>query len=219
MRPKVVIQTEVSVDGSIHGFAVHMGQYYGIAASLGADAEMIGSETMLAAEFERRPEREADWERPVAEAGDGRHLWFVPDSRGRLEGLLHQFRDTEWCLDVVPLISQATPPGYREYLATREYGCIQAGAERVDLGRALAEMGERFGVQKVRVDSGGVLNNALLARGLVDEVSLLLSPVLVSWEEAKAWRTLRIDAPIELRLEECERLAGGLVHLRYAVVR
>ncbi len=228
MLPKVVIQNEISLDGAIHGFEVHMGTYYGLARQLGADAHLFGSETMVTTDFGARPERLEDFRRPPRRrdtAGEGksdddddRQLWFIPDSRGRLTKL-HLYRDTEWCLDVVMLISRATPQSYREYLEARDYDYIVAGEDRVNLREALEAMYERFGVRKVRVDSGGALNSVLIREGLVDEVSLLISPVLVGSEHTKLFRSLDLPALANLKLVRCEALDHDLVHLRYEVSR
>jgi len=68
-----------------------------------------------------------------------------------------------------------------------------------------------LGGEVVRVDSGGTLSGALLAAGLVDEVSLLVHPCIVAtppywYGEAR---------PAGLRLTAAEPLDGGLAWLRY----
>jgi 2,5-diamino-6-(ribosylamino)-4(3H)-pyrimidinone 5'-phosphate reductase len=219
--PRVVVQNEVSVDGAIHGFEVHMGVYYGLARQLGTDAHLFGSETMITADFGQRPETPADCRRPQRTGpDDDRQVWFIPDSRGRLTHL-HLYRNSDWCFDVVMLISRATPASYREYLEARDYDYIVAGEDRVDLREALEAMYERFGVRGVRVDSGGILAAALLAQGLVDEISLLVSPVVVGREHAKLFRSLSLQTPVNLRLARCELVGGdkNLVHLLYEVRR
>ncbi len=63
----------------------------------------------------------------------------------------------------------------------------------------------------VRVDSGGALNGALLRAGLVDEISLLVHPVLVG--DAPRWHGSPPPAPLTL-----EPLEGGAPDwLRYRV--
>jgi 2,5-diamino-6-(ribosylamino)-4(3H)-pyrimidinone 5'-phosphate reductase len=41
-------------------------------------------------------------------------------------------------------------------------------------------------------DSGGTLNNILLAQGLISEISLLVAPVLVGDKRVNLFRTLRL---------------------------
>ncbi|HEX6020785.1 MAG TPA: dihydrofolate reductase family protein [Solirubrobacter sp.] len=73
----------------------------------------------------------------------------------------------------------------------------------------LAPLLEDLGV--VRVDSGGALNGALLAAGLVDEISLLVHPLLVG--DAPRW--YGASAPLALEMAAADTLDGGLVWLRY----
>jgi 2,5-diamino-6-(ribosylamino)-4(3H)-pyrimidinone 5'-phosphate reductase len=71
---------------------------------------------------------------------------------------------------------------------------------------------EALGGAVVRVDSGGTLNGALLRARVVDEVSLLVHPIVVG--EGRRWWG---DAPpAGLSLLAAER-RGSLVWLRYAV--
>lgn len=218
MMPKVIAQTEVSLDGAIGGFQVHMSVYYGIASELGADAELFGSETMLKADMPDAPEGPDKLHKPAPKPGDDRHLWFVPDSRGRVRKL-HLYRDTEWCLDLVMLIAETTPADYRRYLEERDYDYIVAGHDRVDLRAALEEISRRYGIKALRADSGGVLISALLQQRLVDELSLLVDPVLVGTAHARMFRTLDLPQSIKLRLLNADVLRDGLVHLHYAVER
>jgi 2,5-diamino-6-(ribosylamino)-4(3H)-pyrimidinone 5'-phosphate reductase len=73
----------------------------------------------------------------------------------------------------------------------------------------------------VRVDSGGALSGALVRAGLVDEVSVLLEPVLVGGVTPRTF--LRGPDPAapddvaKLRLLNVEQFDDGLVWLRYGV--
>lgn len=215
-RPRVIAQTEISIDGAIEGFDLHMGTYYHVAARLGADAELIGSETLLAAPTVDRAETADLCRRPSCAASDHRHLWFVPDSRGRLRNL-HVYRDTEWCRDVVPLVSESTPAEHLRYLTERGYDYIVAGAGTVDLRGALQEIRARYGIETLRVDSGGDLVSVLLKQRLVDEISLLIAPVLVGNAPRRMFRNLETTQTIACELIEAENLSDGLLNLRYRV--
>jgi 2,5-diamino-6-(ribosylamino)-4(3H)-pyrimidinone 5'-phosphate reductase len=79
----------------------------------------------------------------------------------------------------VAICSDSTPDDYLQYLAEVGADCIVAGSGKVDMRAALEELNVRYGIQTVRVDSGGTLNGVLLRAGLVDEVSILVHPALV----------------------------------------
>ena len=97
------------------------------------------------------------------------------------------------------------------------------GEDRVNLRAALEELHARYGVKRIRVDSGGTLNGILLRAGLVDEVSLLIHPAMVGGlTERSVFRApdpVSPDDALPLRLVHLEQLAGDLVWLRYEVVK
>jgi 2,5-diamino-6-(ribosylamino)-4(3H)-pyrimidinone 5'-phosphate reductase len=193
------------------------GLYYSMAASIGADGMLAGSKTMLAAAPDPAPEEPSDMRKPdPSEKGDVPY-WFIVDSRGTVRNL-HAFRRFEFCKDVVALVSESTPKDHLDYLREREYDIVQAGEDKVDLVQALDEIGIRYGVELLRVDSGGVLNSILLQQGLVDELSLLMSPTLVGNETPHFFQTLRLgDRVIGLELLACEALEGSTLLLRYGI--
>ena len=70
------------------------------------------------------------------------------------------------------------------------------------------------------VDSGPTLNGVLLDTGLIDEISLLVFPVLVGKRSDKLLAKINIgNQNVSLRLLEHEYLDKGLVSLRYQVLR
>jgi 2,5-diamino-6-(ribosylamino)-4(3H)-pyrimidinone 5'-phosphate reductase len=75
----------------------------------------------------------------------------------------------------------------------------------------------------VRVDSGGILNGALLRAGLVDELSLLINPGLVGGTTPRsafvAPDLTSAGGVINLRLTHMEKVRGDVVWLRYEVVK
>ncbi|MBN1148147.1 MAG: RibD family protein [Anaerolineales bacterium] len=238
MLPRVVIHNGVSVDGRMDGYGSNEWLYYQLAASWGAGAMLSGSNTMLAAfaQFEQAAHAAEDSvPGPQAQAEPGaegqaqgeaddysRQILAVVDSRGRIHNW-RTIREQPYWGEVVVLCSQATPRAYIENLAAEGIAFIQCGEERVDLKAALEALYERYGVRLVRVDSGGILNGALLRAGLVDEFSLLISPNLAGGQSPSSvfWATdlaLSQEA-IPLRLVHCERLEGDYVWLKYELVK
>ena len=99
---------------------------------------------------------------------------------------------------------------------------VRTGPEGpLNLSEALAELGERFGVQSVLCEGGPHLASELLHAGLVDEVFLSLSPTLTGGDPAKG-PALRILAGVEVEPPVALTLLGVLrsessLFLRYAV--
>ncbi|WP_067048799.1 dihydrofolate reductase family protein [Methanofollis ethanolicus] len=219
MSPQVIIHTTVSLDNAITGYDIDIGLHYELLLSFGPEALLVGSttartgiETFLDIE---QPEGPADLQRPAVSPDDPRPIGVFVDSRGVLKGLLHVYRQMEHIKDVVVLVSAATPEDYIAYLREREYPFIRCGTERVDLKAALHELEARFGISCVVTDSGGGLSGALIAAGVADEVSLVVTPVIAGAGCTKLFRG--VDAPVDLELIGSKEAGKGRVHLRYAV--
>ena len=90
------------------------------------------------------------------------------------------------------------------------------GGEWVDLAGALRDLAAGHGARTVRVDSGGGLTGALLAEGLVDELSLLVHPLLAGDAGDRRWYGRAPGAAAAFELQSAETLDGGLVWLRYS---
>ena len=213
MKPRVVIYDAVSVDGSIEGFEPNMGLFYEIARRTAEDCTLCGCDTMLAAE----PDDPAD-AAPLSEPEDGdmRPLMVVVDSRGRFRGYRSVMEFGAW-RKAIALCTPGTPAGHLEYLDRAGVETFVAGEEHVDLAAALEWLNERFGVEVVRVESGGLLNGALLEEGLADEVQLLVQPLLTG--SGRSMYRPRGDQKVPLRFVGVEECRDGAVHLRYEVLR
>jgi len=216
MRPKIIMHTQISLDGCIRGFQ-DTGIYYLLANNFNSDMVLFGSETVLMAAEQFPPETEKSFVKPEVKEEDTRQDWVIPDSRGRLRNL-HVFRDTPYCKDIILLVSQATPKAYLEYLKERNYDFILAGEDHVDYRRAFELLNERYGCKVLRTDSGGMLTNVLLRQGLVDEISLVVSPCLVGQSTLNVFRSLSLENNMDLEWLRSDVLEGGFVHLMYWVI-
>lgn len=223
MLPKVILHNAVSLDGRMDWLAADQGLYYELASRWQADAMLCGSNTILAAFPNQDGASDAgEYAQPVqAVPGDGRPWLVVVDSRGRIRTWSEILRAPYW-RGAIALGSEATPPEYRDLLQRHQVELILAGEARVDLGKALELLHQRFGIELVRVDSGGMLNGALLRAGLVHEVSLLIHPCLVGGRSPSSmFAAADLSSPervVSLRFLSLERLRGDVVWLRYEVL-
>ena len=217
MRPRVVMHTQISLDGCVKGFQESV-SYYREAAEIPSDMVLFGSETVRLAAEQYPPETESSFHKPGTDPDDKRQNWVIPDSKGRLRNL-HVFRNTEYCRDIILLVSASTPEEYLSYLTQREYDYIKTGDTKVDLREALEQLHERYGCKMVRTDSGGGLTSALLEQGLVDEISLVLSPSLVGMDVPHLFRNLSIQERLPLDLIECTTLEEDHLSLIYKIRR
>ncbi len=217
-KRKVIIHSSVSLDGSLLGFEVDMNTHYGIVGSYKADVHLIGSNTareglkMFCPEIP--PEEDGDFIRP--ERDRKLPLWVIPDTRGQMRGLLHVLRRFELCRDILVIISRDTPPQYADYLRERDYG-FRVADQPVDYGGIIDFLAAEYKAKKILTDTGKILNCILLNRGLVDEISLLVHPVIVG---GKQYPLLgEVADNISLSLVKNESMGGDKVWLVYRVVK
>ena len=226
-RPHVTIYNQISIDGRIEGFAMDGARYYRRGFRWRSDAILMGSVTAQNFGPAEPPEqRVADM--PALEqvpifpgfedlVYEPRPLLVVPDSRGSVRNWRHALAQP-WYRSILVLVSRRTPSDYLGYLRRRGIDHLAAGDDRVDLAAALDQLATGHGVASIRTDSGGGLNGALLAAGLVDEMVVIVSPRVSGQPESQSLVRLphaMQPTGVPLRLMELETLADGAVWLRY----
>jgi len=229
MLPHVVIHNAISVDGGLDWlvpewphFNEFLGTYYGKVAVFEEDASLCGTETILKAlEWGEDVVEDQPAEPFRPEPGDTRPLLVIPDSRGRVRIWRWLLRQPYWRAGVA-LCSASTPQDYLEYMEGQGIDYVIAGDTHVDLEAALEEVNARFGVRRMRVDSGGTLNGILLRAGLVNEVSLMIAPVLAGGESVvpffRAPKLEGVEGLIDMKLMHIERLDDDVLWVRYDVL-
>jgi 2,5-diamino-6-(ribosylamino)-4(3H)-pyrimidinone 5'-phosphate reductase len=220
MLPRVVYHVEASLDGRTDYIAPDIGRYYRLAANFGEDAAVTGADTVLRAP--QTPDADLP-EPPVSPDPPGGALMVVTDSRGRVHVWNWLRSQTDYWRDVVALCSQSTPAEHLRELQAKQVDHLVAGHDRVDLRAALEWLNDRHGVETLRIDSGGALAGAFLRAGLVDEVSLLVEPLLVGGTSARSFfRAPDLSGPsglVRLELLTVERFNDDVLWLRYEVAR
>lgn len=223
MLPYVYIHNEMSLDGRMDWMADDQGLYYETIARFQVDAMLSGSNTILDADWEPPASvGEADFKPAAKNFEDPRQLLVVVDSRGRIEnwGVI---RDQPYWRDVVVLCSRSTPQACIDHLREGQVDFIVAGEERVNLRAALTQLRDQYRVESIRVDSGGVLNGALLRAGLVDEIAVIVNPCLTGGNSPRSLYvaedlTTR-EGVILLSLKKSEFLRDGYLLLEYYITK
>lgn len=217
--PKVIIHNSISLDGSLTHFDPNMELHYQIAGSFKPDVHLIGSHT-IAAGIERYEgivpsENPSDFKKP--QRNDDLPLWVIIDTKGKLQGLLHTCRRFDLCRDVVMLVSKTTPLRYLQYLDERRFPYHCVGHESINLGRALELLSKEYQANTILTDTGRILDNLLINQGLVDEISLLVHPVLVGKNSYNMFSD--IEKHHTITLVKCQRLERQYIWLLYKTRR
>jgi 2,5-diamino-6-(ribosylamino)-4(3H)-pyrimidinone 5'-phosphate reductase len=216
-RPHVIMADAMSLDGSSTGFDLDIAYFYRCASGLGGDAVLAGSKTLETGirQFltSLPPERKEDFLPPEGPGRTTLPYLFVPDSTGRLEGLLHVMRQEPYYRDVVVFCTPSTPASYRTYLAERNYAVYETEGNKVNLTQMLSICRGQYGVTRMVTDSGGELVGALLDAGIVDELAILLCPHIVGLSRMPLFRAVSCATSWELM--SAEPGDSGTVWLRY----
>ena len=198
MLPKIIVHNSISIDGSLINFEVNMALHYKIAGSFNADMHLVGSNTakmgidLFLKEIPQ--ETQDDFKKPNKKG----ILWAIPDTMGKMKGLLHILRQSEYCKDVIILISEKTPKEYVRYLKERDYDYYIVGENKCNLKQALELLNEKYNVKIILTDTGSILSNLLIKQGLVSEISLLIHPILVGKKAYNMFAYLEENLKLEL---------------------
>lgn len=217
MLPRVILHNSISLDGSLTNFEPNMGLHYEIAGQFKPEIHLIGSTTLR--EGIKLfldgipPEEKSDFEKPQRDKN--LPYWAIVDTRGALKGQLHTCRRFEFCRDIVVLTSEKTPKSYLDHLKERQYDHFVVGPDHIDLKKALELLATQFQAKTILVDTGRILGNVLLNAGLVDEISLLIHPIIVGKNAYGMFS--EIDENVMVKLLKKEILNDGFVWLVYTV--
>jgi 2,5-diamino-6-(ribosylamino)-4(3H)-pyrimidinone 5'-phosphate reductase len=171
-------------------------------------AQRVRSESEIGREY-HGPARE-DF---VAD-GDHESFAFALDSHGRLAWDSNDIDGDH----VVAILSERVSDEYLTSLRERRVSYLLAGAQELDLSVALEKIGARFRVRTLMLEGGGRVNGSMLREGLIDEVSVLIAPVVDGRIGTPALFDIEgDDARHGLVLEAIEQRPGNVLWLRYRV--
>lgn len=119
---------------------------------------------------------------------------------------------------VVEVLSEAVTDDYLAYLRSIQVSYVFGGERELDLAAVVELLAKELGIERLCVEGGPHVSGAFVHAGLVDEVSVLILPLVdgrgahpASFEvNENAW-----SAPTYLTLSSAEVQDGGGVWLRY----
>lgn len=213
MLPKVILHIGCSLDGRIDWLKPDNFLYYRIIQNWKIDAMLSGSRTLQLAEMSD--------ETNITKLDD--QYLIVIDSQGSINNWDVIKRQAYWNDTPIVLCSESTPQSYFEYLRSNQIHYLIFGKERVDLKPALAALKIQYGINIIRVDSGGTLAGVLLRQGLVNAVSVVISPQLTGGMSPKtifvAPDLIALQDVIDLKLVDHKVMDDDYLHLYYQTSR
>ncbi|MCQ2993507.1 dihydrofolate reductase family protein [Pseudomonas syringae] len=119
---------------------------------------------------------------------------------------------------VVEVVSESVEDDYLAYLQSINVSYIFGGKTDIDLNKVVDILASELGRKRLIVEGGPHVSGSFLNAGLVDEVSVLLLPLIDGRGEHPASFEVSTEAwkqPAYLKLESAEVQDGGGVWLRY----
>ncbi|MEM2205379.1 MAG: 2,5-diamino-6-(ribosylamino)-4(3H)-pyrimidinone 5'-phosphate reductase [Candidatus Hadarchaeales archaeon] len=206
-RPYVIMNAAMTLDGKIAtkegdskiSCPEDLDRVHRLRAEV--DAIMVGAGTVLS-DDPSLTVRRAKGKNPLRVVVDGRAS-IPPTAR-----ILDRSSPT------LVAVSERAPEARVRELRRRGAEVIRKGREKVDLPRLLEELGKR-GIRKILLEGGSTLNWYMLSSGLVDEIRVAVSPMIVGGEKAK---TLvggegfgRVEEGIRLELKKVSKVGKDLL--------
>ena len=120
---------------------------------------------------------------------------------------------------MIEVLTEQALPEYLAYLKKLGISYVFAGVDRLDCTLLLKKLYSLFGIEKLMVAGGGVMNWSFLAQGCIDELSLVIAPVAdgsttaVSIFEQSEFSPY--SSPITLCLKQMKLLDENVLWLRY----
>ena len=230
-RPYVICHMLTSLDGKIDGAFMSAPETGPIAAEYGwlrstfqCQATMYGTTTMEEVYAEgRAPELElcADHfsREDYAAPSDVDNYIVSVDPEGVL-GWASKYIEKKGRprAHVIEVLTEQVSDEYLSYLRSFGISYIFAGEKKLNCALALHKLKEHFHIKRLLLAGGAVMNASLLQNGLIDELSLLMAPVVDGGEGTALFRRgdiLPDRPPAAFILKDVKRLEGNGLWLRY----
>lgn len=231
-RPFVVCHMSMSLDGKVTGDFLRMPRceavsqaYYRIHRDYGASAFACGRVTMeesFTSGFRPDLSRfDGSVVLPMDHVADENASFFAVafDRHGSLgwKGPCIVDEDPGYGgAHIVEVLCEGVPQACLSYLQEKGVSYIFAGKDDIDLELALHKLRAIFGIRRLLLEGGSLLNGAFLRADLVDELSLVMMPVTAADGDRSLFDR---SVTAAFRLEHVEALEEGAAWLRYRRAR
>ncbi len=193
--------------------------YYNSLSSLKCSSSLIGRATMMSCytdglRFVSSSQSCIGQAMNVARLSDG--YTVVVDTHGTLN------ISSAECggLPLIVVMSEDAPADYAAHLTQLGVNWMAVGKVAIDLPRMAEALSTKFGVERLAVLGGGSINGAMLAAGLVDEVSVIVGAGVDGRSSQRSLFDGLADdgwSLVRLRLQGVARVGAEAVWLRYDV--
>lgn len=145
---------------------------------------------------------------------------FVIDTKGRLrwKDKTIKFSNIDNKLNLVIIVTHDTPMEYLNYLQEKKISYIFGAIEKLDFTQLFKKIKKEFGIQRILLEGGGILNGSIMQENLIDEISLLLLPIIVNRVDAPSTFEGDVHKALNIKkyvLTNVDRIDDDIVWLKY----
>lgn len=225
-RPYIICHMTTSLDGKVTGkfLSTPIGAraaqtYYQIHRDYKADGFACGRVTMEGSftggwypDLSELEPSYSPMDYLVDDMGDFFAVAFDP--HGRLGWQTARIVDEDPGYDgaqIIEVLTHQVSGRYLTYLQSMGIPYIFAGDTEIDMEEALFKLKAYFGINKLLLEGGSILNGAFQRAGVIDELSLVVAPIVADAED----KPLFTDAQMENHTLEDVQYRNGSLWLNY----
>ena len=223
-RPYIICHMTTSIDGKVTGkfLSTPIGTraaetYYETHRNYGADAFACGRVTMEDSftggwypDLSEYEPAYSPMDYLVDDLGDFFAVAFDP--HGRLGWKSNRIIDADEDpgydkAQIIEVLTHQVSGRYLTYLQSMGIPYIFAGETEIDIEEALFKLKAYFGINKLLLEGGSILNGAFQRAGVIDALSLVVAPIVADAED----KPLFMDSAMEnYSLEDVQYRSGSL---------
>ena len=231
MKPYVIYHMTTSIDGRITGpWMRNEGQreieeyYYEVNRAYQAGAYMCGRVTMQGSFAgtdvpDTSPYQDLHFEREdyIVDARHGYYAVSV-DTHGRVnwqDSCIHDYDPGYDDAHIIEILCESVSDAYLGFLRDRKISYLFCGKEILDEEMMLEKLCRYFGIRKLMNEGGALLGGSFAKKHLIDELSIVVSPVLAGGTDSTLVSDVMMTDPEFWKLVSAEPFGQGGVHLVY----
>jgi riboflavin biosynthesis pyrimidine reductase len=153
-----------------------------------------------------------------------RKRWLIiVDGQGRIRDGYKGDEDNKQS-HMLHLVSKKVAPEYLNFLQNNKIPYLISGDNKVNLKEALEKLYNKLQVKTIIISSGGKLSGALIRQDLIDEINILVNPVIIGgFKTPILFASTEINPPqvlpTKLKLISYEVNADESIWIRYKTIQ
>lgn len=233
-RPYIICHMVTSLDGKVTGDFLKKSEYnssietyYQIHKNYAANGFLCGRITMEGS-FPQPSIQLNEYEGPAMDRNDfiaekAAFYAVAVDPHGKLLWNDRVISDSDEGYDgahIIEVLTERVSDAFLAHLRSKGVSFIFAGKDALNLEQAVQKLKSLFGIDKLLLEGGGIVNGSFQEAGLIDEISLVVIPAVETSEQAiSLFQTSKFTSAnaksADFQLNAAEKLGNGSLGLTY----